>query len=201
LFEYCIQNPIDGQDPRPGTGGGMRAAVLHGFGDLRIEEVPDPLPGPHDVVLDVACVQLSVTECMLIAGEPVALHHQLAAALATGPVRFGGHEFAGVVRAVGSAARDVAIHDIEVGAQVTAVETIDCGSCGPCRRGRPDACLAPEFIGFTRRARSPNRWWFRPRPWCRCRLASPPPRPRRFSHSPGRCTRTPPPPCDPAKPC
>src|SRR5690606_16710375 len=150
LFEYCIQNPIDGQDPRPGTGGGMRAAVLHGFGDLRIEEVPDPLPGPHDVVLDVACVQLSVTECMLIAGEPVALHHQLAGALATGPVRFGGHEFAGVVRAVGSAARDVAIHDIEVGAQVTAVETIDCGSCGPCRRGRPDACLAPEFIGFTR---------------------------------------------------
>ncbi|HEY8534206.1 MAG TPA: alcohol dehydrogenase catalytic domain-containing protein [Micromonospora sp.] len=123
----------------------MRAAVLHDFGDLRIEEVPDPLPGPDEVVVDVACVQLSVTECMLIAGEPVALHDALAAALARGPVRFGGHEFCGVVRAVGSAVRDVTVGD-----RVTAVETVVCGECRPCRRGRPDACLSPAYLGFTR---------------------------------------------------
>ncbi|MCW3820307.1 alcohol dehydrogenase catalytic domain-containing protein [Micromonospora sp. DR5-3] len=123
----------------------MRAAVLHGFGDLRIEEVPDPQPGPDDVVLDVACVQPSVTECMLIAGEPVALHTHLAEALAAGPVRFGGHEFCGVVRSVGPAVRGIA-----VGTRVTAVETVVCGQCPACRRGRSDACLAPEFIGFTR---------------------------------------------------
>ena len=35
----------------------MRAAMLYGFGDLRVEEVPDPVPGPDDVVIDVACVQ------------------------------------------------------------------------------------------------------------------------------------------------
>jgi|HigsolmetaAR206D_1030411.scaffolds.fasta_scaffold00826_8 threonine dehydrogenase-like Zn-dependent dehydrogenase len=123
----------------------MRAVVLHGFGDLRIEEVPDPRPGADDVVIQVACVQPSVTECMLIAGEPVATHARLAQALAAGPVRFGGHEFCGVVRAVGSAVRDVAVGD-----RVTAVETIVCGRCPACRRGRSDACLAPEFIGFTR---------------------------------------------------
>lgn len=123
----------------------MRAAVLHGFGDLRVEEVPDPRPGPDDVVIDVACVQPSVTECMLIAGEPVSLHARLAEALAGGPVRFGGHEFCGVVRSVGAAVRDVAVGD-----QVTAVETVVCRQCPPCRRGRPDACLAPEYIGFTR---------------------------------------------------
>jgi len=70
-----------------------------GFGDLRMGDVPDPAPGPGEVVVDVACVQPSVTECMLIAGEPVAQHGHLAAALAHGPVRFGGHEFCGVVAA------------------------------------------------------------------------------------------------------
>ena len=59
--------------------------------------------------------------------------------------RFGGHEFAGLVRAVGSAVRDLA-----PGTAVTAVETIACGHCGACRRSRPDACAGPEVIGFTR---------------------------------------------------
>src|SRR5258706_4002678 len=100
----------------------MRAAVLHGFGDLRIEEVPDRTPGRHDVVVDVVCVQRSVTECMLIAGDDVAMHAVLAQRLAAGPTRFGGHEFAGLVRAVGSGVRDLA-----PGTAVTAVETIACG--------------------------------------------------------------------------
>jgi NADPH:quinone reductase-like Zn-dependent oxidoreductase len=31
----------------------MRAAVLHGFGDLRVEEVAEPRPGPTEVLVDV----------------------------------------------------------------------------------------------------------------------------------------------------
>jgi threonine dehydrogenase-like Zn-dependent dehydrogenase len=120
----------------------MRAAVLHGFGKLTVDEVPDPVPGPDEVVVDVTCVQPSVTECGLILGEPIALHQHLAKALRTGPVRFGGHEFCGVV-SHGAAG-------IPVGAVVTAVETIHCGRCAACRRSRPDACARPDFIGFTR---------------------------------------------------
>jgi L-iditol 2-dehydrogenase len=123
----------------------VKAAVLHGFGDLRVEEVPDPRPGPHDVVIDVIRVQPSVTECMLIAGDDIAMHAALLRRLAGGPTRFGGHEFAGVVRQVGSA-----VSRVQPGQAVTAVETSTCGHCGACRRGRPDACVAPEFIGFTR---------------------------------------------------
>lgn len=123
----------------------MLAAVLHGFGDLRIDDLPDPRPGTGEVVIDVACVQPSVTECMLIAGEPVALHRYLADALATGPVQFGGHEFSGVISAVGPGVRGLAAGD-----QVTAVETIACGVCAACTRSRPDACAAPRFLGFTR---------------------------------------------------
>ena len=76
----------------------MKAAVLHGFGDLRVEEVPDPHPGPDDVVIEVVCVQPSVTECMLIAGDDIAMHAALVRRLERGPTQFGGHEFAGVVR-------------------------------------------------------------------------------------------------------
>lgn len=123
----------------------MKAAVLHGFGDLRVEEVPDPHPGPDDVVIDVTCVQPSVTECMLIAGDDIAMHAALVRRLAEGPTPFGGHEFAGVVREVGA---DVT--RVRPGQAVTAVETLTCGRCGACRRGRSDACVAAEFIGFTR---------------------------------------------------
>ncbi|GAA3268392.1 zinc-binding dehydrogenase [Dactylosporangium vinaceum] len=79
----------------------MRALVLRGFGDAAVEDVPDPVPGPGEVVIDVACVQPSVTECMLLAGEPIAMHTVLAERLAAGPTRFGGHEFAGVITALG----------------------------------------------------------------------------------------------------
>jgi threonine dehydrogenase-like Zn-dependent dehydrogenase len=123
----------------------MRAAVLHGFGDVRVDELPDPVPGPDDVVIDIACVQPSVTECMLIAGDDVAMHTALAKRLADGPTQFGGHEFAGVVSAVGAA-----VSRIRPGQAVTAVETIHCGVCAACRRGRHDACVTPDIIGFTR---------------------------------------------------
>src|SRR5947208_6264962 len=123
----------------------MKAARLHGFGDVRIDDVPEPPCGPRDVVIDVRCVQLSVTECMLIAGDDIALHDQLAARLTTGPVQFGGHEFAGAVSAVGADVTRVAVGD-----RVTAVETLPCRRCAPCRGGRPDGCVAPSFIGFTR---------------------------------------------------
>jgi threonine dehydrogenase-like Zn-dependent dehydrogenase len=123
----------------------MRAAVLYGFAELRIEDVPDPDPGPGEVVIDVACVQPSVTECMLIAGDDIAMHAIVARQLATGPIRIGGHEFAGVVSAVGAG-----VTDLPIGSAVTAVETVTCGECAACRRDRPDACTRAQYIGFTR---------------------------------------------------
>lgn len=123
----------------------MLAGRLHEFGDLRVEEVPDPAVGREDVLIDVACVQPSVTEAMLIAGERIALHEHLAARLRDGPVAFGGHEFAGVVSAVGSD-----VDCVHVGERVTAVETVTCGRCAPCHDGNPGLCVRPEFLGFSR---------------------------------------------------
>lgn len=123
----------------------MKAAVLHGFDDLRVEDLPDPVCGPDDVVIEVRCVQISVTECMLMSGDDVALHESLADRLARGPVQFAGHEFAGVVSEVGSR-----VPGLRVGQRVTAVETCPCRRCTACLRGRTDACVEPSIIGFTR---------------------------------------------------
>jgi threonine dehydrogenase-like Zn-dependent dehydrogenase len=123
----------------------MRAALLHDFGDLRVEDIPDPEYGPRDVLIDVRCVQVGVTECMLINGDDVAMHDQLAQRLKVAPVQFGGHEFAGVISAVGSE-----VTHLQVGQRVTAVETLPCGRCSACARGRTAGCIAPDIIAFNR---------------------------------------------------
>lgn len=123
----------------------MRAALLHGFGNLRVERVEDPAPGPDECLLQVTGVQPSVTEAMLVQGADVALHDHLAARLAQGPVAFGGHEFCAVVAAP---PRDSTLPCPPPGTRVTAAETVVCTTCSGCRAG--EQCARPEFLGFTR---------------------------------------------------
>jgi len=70
----------------------VRAAVLHGPGELRIEAVPAPEPGPGELVLDVRAALSCGTDVKSVRrGHP---------SIAAYPSRLG-HEFAGVVSAVG----------------------------------------------------------------------------------------------------
>ena len=71
----------------------MRAAILHGPGDLRIEEVPDPQPGPGDVLVQV---ELALTDST----DLKAYHRGHPLLLATLPSPFG-HEFCGIDAATG----------------------------------------------------------------------------------------------------
>ena len=49
----------------------VRALILHGPGDLRLEEVPDPVPGPGEVVVDVTVALTCATDAkMMAAGRP-----------------------------------------------------------------------------------------------------------------------------------
>jgi L-iditol 2-dehydrogenase len=71
----------------------VRAAILHGPGDLRIEEVPDPQPGPGDVLVQV---ELALTDST----DLKAYHRGHPLLLATLPSPFG-HEFCGIDAATG----------------------------------------------------------------------------------------------------
>src|SRR5919204_4952129 len=102
----------------------MRAGVFRGIRQVPIEDVPDPEPGPRDIVLDVkACG---------ICGSDL---HTYAEGLLASPGQVMGHEFAGEVVAVGAAVAGIAVGD-----RVTALPIQPCGACERCREGNRHLC-------------------------------------------------------------
>jgi (R,R)-butanediol dehydrogenase/meso-butanediol dehydrogenase/diacetyl reductase len=102
----------------------MRAGVFRGVRQVPIEDVPDPSPGPRDIVLEVKA-------CGICGSD---LHTYLAAQLAQeGQIM--GHEFSGEVVHVGSEVDGIALGD-----RVTGPPIQPCGACGACRAGRRHLC-------------------------------------------------------------
>jgi L-iditol 2-dehydrogenase len=105
----------------------VRALLFHGPGDLRVEEVPRPEPGPGDVLVEVEVALTDGTDGKAFRrGHPVLL--------AELPSRFG-HEFCGI--------------DVATGRRVVAANSAPCGDCPPCRRGEETLCenLQPLLNG------------------------------------------------------
>jgi L-iditol 2-dehydrogenase len=98
----------------------MRAAVLHGPDDLRVEEVNEPA---GEVLVRVEAATACGTDVkMLRHGHRV---------LGAYPSRFG-HETAGV--------------RVDTGARVLVGDSVACGACPPCRAGRPQICRAMTWV-------------------------------------------------------
>ncbi|MCS7003600.1 MAG: alcohol dehydrogenase catalytic domain-containing protein, partial [Dehalococcoidia bacterium] len=115
----------------------MRAAVLYYPRELRIEERPDPSPpGPHEVILDVKMSGICGTDLHLYEGRFLRPGTPF-------PARVLGHDFAAVVREVGSAVTDLAPGD-----RVTLDPTRNCGQCGACRAGAPNLCVKWAYMGM-----------------------------------------------------
>ena len=110
----------------------MRAAVLHGKEDVRIEEVPIPRLEPGDVLVK--------TEVALSCGTDAKVFHRGYHARMLAPPTLFGHELAGVVAEVGPGP-----HAIERGAAVVAANSAPCGDCEYCRRGRETLCDDLQF--------------------------------------------------------
>jgi len=108
---------------------------------LEVKEVPDPTPGPKDVVLKVRACGVCGSDVHFY--ETDSDGYMLYPGLTKFPCVIG-HEFSGEVVEVGSE-----VKDLKVGDMVTAEEMIWCGECVPCRNGYPNQCLNLEEIGFT----------------------------------------------------
>jgi len=103
----------------------MRAAVYHGPGDVRVEEMPAPQPGPGEVVV-------KVLSCGLCGTDLAKYAHRLVR-----PPAVLGHEIAGEVAEVGPG-----VEGSRTGDRVVALHHVPCFVCPACRHGNFSMCPA-----------------------------------------------------------
>jgi 2-desacetyl-2-hydroxyethyl bacteriochlorophyllide A dehydrogenase len=111
----------------------MKAAVIESPGRAVVAEVPDPAPGPRDVVVEVAACGLCGTDLHILQGE-------FAPKLPIVP----GHEFAGEVVGVGGQ-----VTELSVGDRVAVDPSLYCHECRYCRTGHNNLCERWAAIGVT----------------------------------------------------
>ena len=113
----------------------MRAVVLAGVGDVRVEEVPDPqVREPTDAIVRV--------NATAICGADLFPLHGMTPGFENGTVM--GHEFAGVVVETGN---DVTT--VEVGQRVVNTSMVADGTCPACRAGRSTQCSGRALFGYS----------------------------------------------------
>ncbi len=121
----------------------MRAAVFHGAGDIRIEQVPRPTAGPDDVLVKVLRSGLCGTDATEWRAGPVMIPladaHPHSGHL--GPM-IPGHEFIGEVVETPDAAR------LPVGTRVASGAQVYCGACRRCAEGRYNICERLYTLGL-----------------------------------------------------
>jgi (R,R)-butanediol dehydrogenase/meso-butanediol dehydrogenase/diacetyl reductase len=122
----------------------MLAARLHGAGDLRIDELPLPEPGPGEVRLRVACGGLCGTDVHYYFSGPTrdaTVPHPLTGATLPQVL---GHEFAGTVDRIGAEVTSVALRD-----RVCVEPLYTCGECERCRGGYRHLCRLSASHGLS----------------------------------------------------
>lgn len=116
----------------------MRALVVNGPRQARVEDVPEPVPGPGELLVEVERVGICGTDIELYTGE-MAYFAQGATHF---PLRLG-HEWTGRVLAVGSA-EDRGW----TGRRVTGDTMLGCGRCRYCRGGVHHVCPHRFEVGI-----------------------------------------------------
>lgn len=124
----------------------MKAARFHGRGDIRIDDVPDPQVGPGQVEVSVDWCGICGTDLHEFLEGPIFIPQKGAPHPITGaePPVVMGHEFAGVVSAVGSG-----VADVREGDRVAVEPYYVCGECIACTSGRYNICRKIGFIGLS----------------------------------------------------
>lgn len=110
----------------------MKAAVLRGPRDLRVESAAPPAPGVGEVVVRVAIAGLCGTDYRIWTGDRPVVYPLVL-----------GHEFVGRVSAVGAG-----VTRVREGERVAVEPNYSCGVCPLCREGNRNLCLARTAVGI-----------------------------------------------------
>jgi threonine 3-dehydrogenase len=105
---------------------------------LRLDEVPVPVPGPNEVLVEV--------EAASVCGTDLHIHQwdEWSQQRVHPPLTLG-HEFAGTVVETGSG-----VDHVQVGDYVSAESHITCGMCFQCRTGQAHMCERTRILGVDR---------------------------------------------------
>jgi threonine dehydrogenase-like Zn-dependent dehydrogenase len=115
----------------------MRALVVDRPGMSAVRQVPEPVPGPGEVLVEVAAAGICGSDLEVLDGRRPAAYVDY-------PV-VPGHEWAGRVLAAGPGVKDVGPGDPVVAEGLRA-----CGVCDRCAEGRTNICTAAYAeTGFT----------------------------------------------------
>lgn len=113
----------------------MKAFQVRAPHEFSIAEVAVPTLAPGEVRVGVAYAGICGSDMHIIHGQNAFVRFP----------RVTGHEFAGVVREVGEGVSGLAVGD-----PVCVDPVIACGSCYPCRIGRPNVCSRLQVLGVHR---------------------------------------------------
>lgn len=119
----------------------MKAIRVYGPRDVRYEEVPDPVPGPDEVLVRIEAVGLCATDVEVYDGTMFYLTSGLARVPFTP-----GHEWSGRVVACGRHVRGFVEGD-----QVVGECSVGCRSCSACLAGNYHLCRDRTETGLLNR--------------------------------------------------
>ena len=114
----------------------MLAAVYHGPGDLRVEQVPEPTIDAGEILLRVVCASICGTDLRILQGA----HRKYP----PGTVRIPGHEVVGTIAEMGAAVKGFAR-----GQKVFVAPNMGCGHCRQCISGNNNLCADYDALGIT----------------------------------------------------
>lgn len=106
----------------------MRALVIEKPGEYSVQTIPDPSPGPGEVVVQVAAVGICGTDIHIVEGEFPPTPYPIVP----------GHEFCGEI-----------VDGPRAGEKVAVDPSLFCGACHYCRIGRGNLCERWGAIGDT----------------------------------------------------
>ncbi|WP_040701400.1 zinc-dependent alcohol dehydrogenase family protein [Nocardia vinacea] len=112
----------------------MRAVVIETPEKFAVQNVPDPAPGPGEVVVRVDAVGICGTDVHIADGEFPPTPYPIVP----------GHEFAGSVVALGTG-----VDSVRIGDTVAVDPSLFCGACHYCAAGRGNLCERWGAIGDT----------------------------------------------------
>lgn len=113
----------------------MKSIVVQRANDLVLEERPVPAPAAGEVRVNVKLAGICGSDSHIYRGHnPFARYPRVI-----------GHEFFGVIDAVGEG-----VSDERLGQRVSVDPVISCGHCYPCSAGKPNVCTSLVVLGVHR---------------------------------------------------